>query len=194
MQDRILGERAKAMEDKYFHEHDAKLLKKLQLKAHLDEIALALGDKLLVDDPDLLMRVKDLGVTLETAPALFLAPLVQVAWAEGKVTRQEHETVLRLARGRGLEPNSPGYAQLEDWLRTRPSDALFDAAVEVLKLGFSVLPPVEQEDRIKSIVRACREVAEASGGLERLIGFGDNVSPAEAVTLDHIVRSLRIRE
>ena len=54
-----------------------------------------------MDNPDLLLRVKELGVTVDSAPAFFLAPLVQVAWAEGSVTEQERDTVLRLARARG---------------------------------------------------------------------------------------------
>src|SRR6478672_1013547 len=102
MQDRIFGEREKAMEEAYFRQEDARLLKKLQDKAHLDEIAVALGDKLQVDNPDLLERVKALGITLDTAPALFLAPLVQVAWASGSVSKAEHHAVLRLARGRDV--------------------------------------------------------------------------------------------
>src|SRR5512145_116110 len=101
MQDRIFGDREKAMEDAYFRDENAKLLEKLRHRAHLDEIAVALGEKLQVDDPALLAKVRELGVTLETAPAFFLAPLVQVAWAEGGVSKEEREVVLRLARNRG---------------------------------------------------------------------------------------------
>jgi hypothetical protein len=191
MQDRIFGDREKAMEDAYFRDENAKLLEKLRHRAHLDEIAVALGEKLQVDDPALLAKVRELGVTLETAPAFFLAPLVQVAWAEGGVSKEEREVVLRLARNRGIEPGSPAYAQLQAWLDVRPPDELFDTAVKVLKLGFSVLPPAERDERIKDIVRACHEVAEASAGLGRLLGLGDGVSRIEASTLDDITKALR---
>jgi hypothetical protein len=197
MQDRIFGDREKAMEEAYFRQEDAKLLETLRQKAHLDDIAVALGEKLQVDNPDLLQRVRDVGVTLETAAALFVAPLVQVAWGGGSVTKTEHHTVLRLARERGIEVGSPAYAQLEEWLKRRPDDALFDTAVEVLKYGFSVLPPIEREERIKRIVDACHEVAESSGttlgfvlGLKNLMGL-QNVSESEAATLDAIVHTLR---
>ena len=191
MQDRIFGDREKAMEDAYFRDQNAKLLEKLRNKAHLDEIAVALGEKLQVDNPDLLVKVRELGIKLDTAAAFFLAPLVQVAWAEGKVSKQEREVVLRLARQRGIDPNSAAYAQLNEWLRVRPSDDFFDTAVEVLKAGYSVLPPKEREERIKSVVFACHEVAEASAGLGRLLGLGDGVSRVEASTLDDITRTLR---
>ena len=130
-------------------------------------------------------------MTLETAPAFFLAPLVQVAWAEGGVSKEEREVVLRLARNRGIDPSSPAYAQLQAWLEVRPPDEFFDTAVKVLKLGFSVLPPSERDERIKDIVRGCYEVAEASAGLGRLLGLGDGVSRIEASTLDDITKALR---
>jgi len=194
MQDRIFGDREKAMEDAYFRQEDAKLVKKLRQMANLDEIALALGEQLQVDNPDLLMRVRDAGVSLDTAPALFLAPLVQVAWAGGKVGKAEHRCVLSIARNRGIDPVSPAYAQLEAWLKERPSDALFDTAVDVLKHGFSVLPPDERDQRIKHLLDACQEVAEASGSsLGWILGIVDlnTVSQSEAATLDLISSKLR---
>jgi len=197
MQDRIFGDREKAMEDSYFRQADAKLLETLRRKAHLDDVAIALGQKLQVDNPDLLERVKKLGVTLETAPALFLAPLVQVAWANGTVTKAEHDAVLRLALNRDIAAESPAYAQLEAWLKHRPDDELFVTAVEIIKHGFSVLPHEEREERIKRILDACQEVAEASGttlgfvlGLKNLMGI-DDVDRNEAETLDLIAHTLR---
>ena len=112
----ILSDREKAMEANYFRQQDAKLLEKLRQKASLDDIAAALAEKLQVDNPDLLARVRQLGITAETAPAFFIAPLVQVAWAEGSVSNRERECVLRLARERGVADGSPAKAQLATWL------------------------------------------------------------------------------
>ena len=192
MENRIFSEREQALEANYFRQEDAKLLEKLRQRAPLDEIAAALRDKLQVDNPELLQRVRDLGVTPDTAPAFFVAPLVQVAWAEGKVSKQERDTVIRLAQGRGVEEGSPAQAQLLKWLKVRPADALFEAAVDILKYSFAVLPSEEREERIKGVVHACHEVAAASGGeLARLLGLGDGVSSTEASTLDEITKTLR---
>lgn len=195
MQDRIFGDREKAMEEAYFRKEDAKLLEKLRQNACLEEIAVALREKLHVDNPDLLQRVRDLGITVETAPALFVAPLVQVAWADGSVGRAEHDAVLRLARSRGVEIGSPGYAQLVEWLEVRPSDELFDTAVAVLKAGFAVLPPNEREERLMRIVDACTEVARVAGGglVDQLILLGNSPSSREISMLDRISKTLRKR-
>jgi hypothetical protein len=118
--------------------------------------------------------------------------LVQVAWVDGSISSQEREAVLRIAADRGVEANSPAYNQLSDWLQTRPSDATFDTAVEVIKYGLGVLPPHEKDERIKRIVEACHEVAEASGGgLIKALGLGSGVSNLEASMLDTITSTLR---
>jgi len=194
MEKGFLGDREKAMEADYFRKENERLLEKLRQGAKLDDIAKALADKLKVDNQELLGRVRALGVTPAAAPALFLTPLVQVAWAEGSVGNPEREAVLRLARQRDVEEDSPAYAQLVEWLKVRPSDELFDAGLELIKYGFAVLPPKEMEERIVRLLDACHEVAAASGTeLARLLGLGDGVSGVEAHMLDEFNARLRTR-
>ena len=189
----IFKDRERSLEEEYFRTHDAKLIEKLRERGKVEEIAEALAVKLQIDDPALLRRIMALGVTLDTGAAFLLAPLVQVAWAEGGVTDREREKVLRIATERGIDPSSPAHAQLQEWLRTRPADAIFATAVEAIKTGLSVLTPAERADRIKRIVDACREVASASGGLGRLLGLGTGVSSEEESILDAMAATLRGR-
>jgi hypothetical protein len=194
MEKGFMGDREKALEDSYFRQQEARLLEKLRQGATLDEIAVALREKLQVDNPELLARAREAGITPETAPAFFLAPLVQVAWAEGKVGRHERETVLRLAHDRGVASGTPAHDQLVTWLEQRPSDALFDAALDVIRAGFDVLPHVERDERIERIVHACREVAQGSGSeIARLLGLGDGVSGSEESVMGTIEARLRGR-
>ena len=194
MEKGFMGDREKALEDSYFRQQEARLLEKLRQGATLDEIAVALRDKLQVDNPELLARAREAGVTPETAPAFFLAPLVQVAWAEGKVGRHERDTVLRLAQDRGVASGTPAHDQLVTWLEQRPSDALFDAALDVIRAGFDVLPHAERDERIERIVHACREVAQGSGSeIARLLGLGDGVSGSEESVMGTIEARLRGR-
>jgi hypothetical protein len=189
----IFKERERSLEEGYFRQHEAKLIEKLRERAKVDEIVEALAVKLQIDDPALLRRIMALGVTLDTGAAFLLAPLVQVAWAEGAVTDREREKVLRIATERGIDPSSPAYTQLQEWLRTRPADAVFDTASETIKTGLSVLTPAERADRVKRIVDACREVASASGGLGRLLGLGTGVSSEEESILDAMAATFRAR-
>ncbi len=184
-------ERERSLEERYFHKKDAELRKKLHDQATLGELAVALGEKLEVDDPELLKRIGDLGVTLETGGAFLLAPLVQVAWAEGSVTANEREAVLKAAQVRGIEPGTPAHQQLEQWLQRRPPDELFDSALAAIKAGLSVLDPQEQAERMGRLVAACRQVASASGGVPEWFGMGGSISGREAQMLEEIVGRLR---
>jgi len=187
----LLKDRGRGEEADYFRRQDANLLEKMRERARLQDIAEALAAKLRVEDAELLRRVTDLGLDHETGPTILLAPLVQVAWAEGKVTDAERAVVLDLAAARGITPGTPPHDKLLDWLLRRPSDALFETAMEVMRIGFSVMPAEERDERIRGLVEACRRIAEASGGgLARLLGMG-SVSGEEDAVLDAIATKLR---
>lgn len=185
-------DRERGFEAEWANAHDAELIEKLRERDRLEAITKALAKKLEADEPEMLRRVMELGVTLDTGPAFLLAPLVQIAWAEGKVTDQERETVLRIAAERGVPEGSPAQAQLRKWLDKRPSDALFDTAIEAIKAGLAVLTPAERDERIGRFAKACHQVAEASGGgLWRALGLSSGVSAEEHEILDHIRAGLR---
>ena len=186
----IFKDREKGLEEEFFRKSDAQLLEKMRAKARLDEVAAELGKTLQVENPELVRRVIDLGVLRGTGAALLLAPLVQVAWAENKVTDKEQAAVLRLAATRGVEQGSPAEAQLREWLVKRPSDALFQTALEVIKAGLSRLTPHEREERVQAYATACREVSEASGGLAKALG-GSGVSREERSVLEVVTAALR---
>lgn len=195
MQDRIFGDREKAMEADYFRKEEARLLEKLRQHAKVDEIAEALKEALQVHDPDLLVAIRDLGINAGNAAAFLLAPLVQVAWAEGKVRKDEQAAVMKIARDRGIEEGSSSDQQLHDWMVNRPADELFKASIKALKAALAVLPGSERHERIESILGACRAVAEASGTeIAHQLGLGTGVSKSEASLLDSIGNELRSRD
>ncbi len=187
----VFKEREQAFEEAYFRAKDAKLVEKLRERATLGDVAAALKEKLQVDDPELLQEIAGLGITPGTGAALLLAPLVQVAWAEGRVTERERQTVIGLASSRGIQAGSPAHAKLLEWLKERPPDRLFDVAIAAIKAGLSVLTPAEREDRLRRIVDACNRVAQASGGLLEVLGMGGTNSGQEAELLDAIAGKLR---
>ena len=165
----IFRERERGEEAAYFRQVDAKLIAKLRQKPQLSEIAHALAEKLQADEPALLQSIQKLGVTLDTGSAFILAPLVEVAWADGSVNDAERDLILHIAAQRGLEPGSTDYTQLLDWLAHRPSDELFRTALEAIRIGLSVLPPDEADQRIATIIKACEDVAQAAGAISELL-------------------------
>ena len=84
MSEEIFRGRERAFEAEWANWHDAELIEKLRQKDRLEAITEALARKLQAADPALLQRAIGMGVTLDTGPAFLLAPLVQVAWADGR--------------------------------------------------------------------------------------------------------------
>ena len=185
----MLRDRERGEEQAYFRQQDAKLIAKLRQKAQLSEIAHALADKLHADEPALLERIQKLGVTLDTGSAFILAPLVEVAWVDGDVSDAERDTILHIAKQRGVSPGSADYRQLLDWLAHRPSDEVFRTALEAIRIGLSVLPPDESEQRIATMIKACEDVAQSKGWLAELLRL-DGVSDAESAVIAAIRRHL----
>ena len=189
----VFRDRARGEEEAYFRRQDAQLIEKLRQKAQFSEIAHALAEKLHADEPALLERIQKLGVTLNTGSAFILAPLVEVAWVDGSVSNAERDAILRIANERGVAPGSADYVQLLAWLDHRPSDEIFQTALEAIRIGLSVLPPDESEKRIATMIKACEEVAQAGSGIGQLF-WSDTVSHAESVVITAIRRHLQSKK
>jgi tellurite resistance protein len=185
----VFRDRERGEEQAYFRQQDAKLIAKLRQKAQLSEIAHALAEKLEADEPALLERIQKLGVTLDTGSAFILAPLVEVAWADGHVSDAERDTILHIAKQRGVAPGSDDYRQLLDWLTHRPSDEVFRTSLEAIRIGLSILPPDESEQRIATIIKACEDVAQAAGWIAELVHL-EHVTFAESAVIARIRRHL----
>ena len=190
MVDKKLEQKARGEEAQYFRKKDEELLQKIRQKAKLGDLTGTLAEKLQIDDPDLLKRITGFGVTLETGPAFLLAPLVEVAWAEGKVTGREERAVLGIAEARGIAKGSPSHDQLRAWLETRPSNELFETAVTAIRVGLSVMPEDERAERIKGLAELCRQVAASSGGLARELGLTSGIDEEERAILEAITKRL----
>lgn len=188
----MFHERGRAEEEAYFRRVDAELIAKLRQNARLSEIAHALAEKLHADEPMLLQRIQQLGVTLDTGAAFILAPLVDVAWADGDVSHAERAAILHIAKQRGVAPGSADHLQLLDWLAHRPPDDILRTALEAIHIGLSVLPPAEAEQRVTAMIKACEDVAKAAGGISGLLEL-EGISRPESAVIAAIRRHLDLR-
>src|SRR5262249_26230297 len=65
------------------------------------------------------------GISEDQFRRLGLFPLIEVAWAEGRVQCAERSTLMRFAKRKGWLPEG-GDALVDSWLKQRPSDSVFD--------------------------------------------------------------------
>lgn len=172
----VLSDRQKALEEEFFRKENQRLIAELRLKRLTDEAKAEMRDVTGIYDEVVLDKLVELGIGTETLAAMTLVPLVEVAWADGKMEEKERAAILRGASEQGVADGSPSYALLQDWLDRRPPPRLLAAWREYVgALCDEMLP--EQRRALKTDVLArARAVAEAAGGF---LGLGNKVSREE---------------
>jgi hypothetical protein len=186
MPNEFLGDRKKALEESFFAKENAKLIEKLRAEQHQQSAREGLAAVSGISDPHVLDELVKVGIGPETWLALSLAPLVEVAWADGDVDAAERRAVLAAAEANGVVPGSPSHALLEGWLAKRPDARLLETWGEYIVDVCSRLPAPERESLKRQIMGHARAVAEAAGGI---LGLGRKVSEREERVLRELEKA-----
>ena len=180
MSDNILSQRRVGLEEAFFAKENKELLARLREKAQRESTLEALKQASGLEDEVLLQDLIDLGIRAATMAALGLVPLVQVAWADGKMDDEERAVLLEAASSSGVEAGSDSFALLESWLVERPGPEMMAAWSEYISaLSASCSAGSRETLRAVTLGRA-RSVAEAAGGL---LGIG-SIARSEQRVLD----------
>jgi tellurite resistance protein len=180
MADRKLQERARTLEEAFFKKEHERLLEKMRLKQEQEEAREALSEASGITDADLLQRLAALGIRPETLAALTLIPLVEVAWADGKMEAREREAVLRGAESSGIAEGTPSYGLLEIWTQDPPAPELMSSWKDYIRGLCAELSADQKWHLEEKILGRARAVAEAAGGF---LGLGAKISSEEEAVL-----------
>jgi len=157
--------RGHALEEAFFNKQSRELLAKLRTqeeeKQRKADLAAATG----IEDASLLDELLAAGIEGSTLTALLLAPLVLMAWVEGRIETHERGAILRAAEERGLGQGTLAFQLIESWLDTRPSPALQMAWEGYVKILRSKLPESCYDEMRKEILAGTQRVARAAGGI-----------------------------
>jgi hypothetical protein len=180
------AKRGRALEEEYFRKKDRELIEKIRQAAAADEVRKDTGRMIGIDDPALLRELHDLGFTPETVGLLPLMPIIQMAWAEGGITKAERELILRLARSRGVEAGSAADRQLTEWMTNRPEEAVHARARRLIHAMLDAGSTQTGDLKADDLVKYCEDIAAASGGI---LGIG-RISAEERALLSSIAAGL----
>ncbi len=174
--DASLGDRRRALEEEFFSRENEKLRQQLRARmesqAHREGLAKASG----ISHPEVLDHLVKLGLDAETVIALGLVPLIDVAWADGKMDERERLAVLSAAREKGIDDASPAGLLLASWLSAPPPPKLREVWIDYVRALCQKLAPKERSELRDDLLGRAREVAEAAGGF---LGLGSKVSSDE---------------
>jgi tellurite resistance protein len=139
-------------------------------------------------DAELTQALRHIGVDRRTLRALPLLPLVQVAWADGRVQPAERGLILEVASRYGL--GGAEVKLLDRWLEKRPEDADFLLARQVLLVLWSRDRERGQApESLDGVIRMCMCVARVAGGL---FGLAFTMDPREREMIGEISQSLQL--
>jgi hypothetical protein len=181
----ILRDREKSLEEQFFSRQSEELRSRLREKQERERLREELRSIAVIKREETIERMIELGITPATWAAISLIPLVEVAWANGRVDAKERRAVLSAAELNGVVPGSPGHQILDGWLGHRPDGRLLQAWGEYMVELCAALKPGEKRALRDELMGRARQVAEAAGGF---LGLGNKISPEEQVVLDELAK------
>ncbi len=187
MSDEFLGDRRKALEEAFFAKQNQQLLEQMRAQVQTEEQKQSLAAASGIQSDAALEKLLAAGVDAQTVAALSLVPLVEVAWAEGRVSQDERAAVLKAAEASGVALGTPAHDLLESWLDMRPAPQMLSAWKEyVAALRDTVDPNAFASIRDTVLTRA-QDVAAATGGF---LGIG-SVSAKEKAMLAELEQAFQ---
>jgi hypothetical protein len=176
---------ARALEESFFLEQDRVLIEKLRAMKKMAETKEALAAASGITSDAVLTKLVELDVKPEIVAALAAVPLVEVAWADGRIDAEERAEVLSHADARGIRAGGTERELLEAWLTHRPEPKLLEAWRTYVRGLCEQLGSEERAQLKEQLLRATRATAQASGGF---LGMG-KISAAEQRVLDTLAGS-----
>lgn len=162
-------------EERYFAAVEAearrKLREDLDHNARSMEANSEVATHLATDDHALAEQIRKLGFDGDKAKVFDLLPLVHVAWADGSIQRGERSAILKILRGRGIEPGSEAFRTIEALLEERPPESFMRQSLALLRGVVA-----SRGGDATEIVDLCIKVAAASGGI---LGLGSRIGEDE---------------
>jgi len=182
----LFEERRKSLESQFFAKREQQLIEKMRGALEKEHPRETLKQMTGIQDDAIIDSLVRLHVNHETLAAFALYPLVEVAWADGKVDQREREAFFRAAAEIGLAEGTPGHFALKEFLKDTPREearkAWFAWSSEVNKQ----LEPAERKKVREALLQRARAVAEATGGF---LGLGTRITAGEQKVLDRIAEA-----
>lgn len=186
MSNDAFDDRRKALEDQFFKQQNDAALQKLkdqkERAATKDEIQRLTG----ITNPALLDALANLKLGGAAVLVMSMFPLVEVAWADGKVDDKERRVVQQQAENVGIAKDSEAALLLNQWLDERPDLSWFQLWSDYVRELAAKLKPDDKELLKNEVIGRAQLVAQASGGL---LGAGFAISAAEKRMIEKLTQA-----
>jgi len=166
----------RVLEDIFFSKQDKILIDKLQQMEKMKETKKVLAEISGITNDDILQKLVELNIRPEIVATLALVPLVEVAWADGKIDEKEKAAVLEAAGQSFVSKESPDFDLLKRWMERKPDAKLLEAWEHYIEGLCHNLTEHQKNALKKDLIGHARQVADATGGI---LGLGSRMSKSE---------------
>jgi hypothetical protein len=174
------------MVDAFFAEQDAALVERLRARARERATRERLREVSGITDDALIDTLLELEIDAGTFALMQFIPLIEVAWADGRMDPPERRAILRAAEDEGLTTDADARSLLESWLDRRPTPELLATWMQYTSEIASALEPSERDALKHALLDRARVIAESAGGF---LGMGTKVSKEEDMMLERLAEA-----
>jgi tellurite resistance protein len=188
MKPELTEKRRQTLEDMFFYEQDRRIIEQRARLQQMKQTKASLATVSGIHDDALLEKLIELKIGPETLATLIGIPLIEVAWADGKMDEKERKKLFEYAENAGLRQKGLDAKIMSAWLEKKPDPALLKAWKQYIQTLCKELNAHERKALHDEVMADARSVAEAAGGV---LGLGKISAEEKAMlkTLDEAFRT-----
>ena len=133
-----LAERGRSLENEFFYKVDQVLKRKFREQQDAEHTRESLAAASGISDDTVLEELRLARIRAESLAAVSLRPLIQVAWADGRLAEQERSAILSTAQEDGMSEDQPACQLLGQWLERAPDSKLFELSWFIVNWNIAV--------------------------------------------------------
>ena len=180
-------DRERGLEEEYFLRKERELVEKMRRRVELENQRQEIAKEIGVSNEEIIKGLQELGYTSETVKLIHLMPLVQVAWADGRVDDKEKNMIIELARSSQIVEGSEADLKLAAWLNERPSEEVMQAHLLAVQAVIEAIPEEFRASMRENLINYSVTLAAASRGL---FGLEAKISKSERAVIEQIVEAV----
>lgn len=153
------------LENLFFMKRDKEIMEEYRKIQELNKTKEALSKASGIHDEIVIEKFIKLNISPEEAASISVAPLILVAWADGKIDKEEKTSILSSIEKMGWVQDTFDYNLVKRWLEYKPGAELLDAWLHYVKGLCGEMTSNEIEHFKNEIIEHAEAVAKASGGI-----------------------------
>jgi hypothetical protein len=163
MEKEILGLRARGrvLEDLFFYKQNTALIEKKQQLQKMEGNMKTMAGISGFSNEGLLRKLLELNVQVEVLATLLIIPLIEVAWADGKMNERERAAILATAESSRIFGGPIDSSLFEHWLRQEPPKGFLESWSFYMQGLCQLLGEKERQALESDILQRARAVGQA---------------------------------